>query len=60
MISKTLAQIAAHQAAIPWMTCLGLLIFVTFFVCMLMWTVRPKNAPLYQEMSLKPLEENES
>ena len=59
MISKALTEIATNQTSIPWMTCLGLLIFVAFFVGVLVWTSRPANAPLYRAMSLIPLEDNE-
>ncbi len=58
MISRTLTQIAAHHTLIPWMTCLGLLVFVLFFTIMLLWTHRRANAPLYRVMSHLPLEDD--
>jgi hypothetical protein len=56
MISRTLAQIAETQSAMPFMTCLGLVIFLTFFVSMLFWTARSGSRGLYQAMSQMPLE----
>lgn len=55
MISQTLARIAAQQSLMPVMTCLGLLIFVSFFVSMLFWTSRRGSASLYREMGQLPL-----
>ena len=58
MISRTLTEIAATQALMPWLTCLGLVIFVAFFVSMLFWTARKESRPLYRAMSLMPLGES--
>lgn len=60
MISRTLAQIATHQTWIPWVTCMGLIIFLAFFVGMLVWTARKENQLLYQDMSRMPLEDERS
>ncbi len=57
MIAKTLARIAAGESWIPWTTCLGLLIFFSFFVCILVWTARRQNRVLYHAMSRLPLED---
>lgn len=56
MISRTLTEIAANQSALPFLTCLGLVIFVAFFVGAIFWTARRGSNDLYQAMSQLPLE----
>lgn len=57
MISRTLTQIAANQSLLPWMTCMGLVIFLGFFVGVLVWTTLKRNRALYQSMSEMPFED---
>lgn len=55
MISKVLSQQAVHTI-LPWLTCLGLLLFMTVFVGAVFWVNRKENHKLYQRLSDLPLE----
>lgn len=43
----------------PWLTSLGLLIFFSLFVGMLVWVTRPGRQPLYEHLSRLPFSEEE-
>jgi cbb3-type cytochrome oxidase subunit 3 len=60
MISQTLARIAASNALLPWLACAGLVIFLSFFVCMLAWVSRREGRVFYGEMGRLPLAEDAS
>jgi cbb3-type cytochrome oxidase subunit 3 len=55
MISRTLSQMAA-QTFIPWLSSLGLLIFLSVFIGALIWVYRRGSAEVYQGLSRLPLE----
>ncbi len=58
MKARVLAELAASNTVIPLMTCLALVIFLSFFIGMLLWTRRKESHLLYKNMSQMPFEEN--
>lgn len=50
-----LSQVAS-RFPLPWLTVVGLLIFFTVFVGVLVWVFRRGSAELYQQMAQAPLE----
>lgn len=50
-----MSQVLSHFH-LPWLTCIALLIFFTFFVSMLFWVFRKNGKPVYQYIENLPLE----
>ena len=48
-----LSQILS-QTFIPWLTCLGLLIFLAVFIGVILWVNRRGSEAIYAELSLAP------
>jgi hypothetical protein len=42
-------------AAMPWVPCFGLILFLAVFVGALIWASRRRNAPLFEALSQLPL-----
>ncbi len=45
---------------LPWLTVVGLLLFASVFVGILIWTRRPGSTALYRRMASLPLIESDS
>ncbi|MEW6057617.1 MAG: cbb3-type cytochrome c oxidase subunit 3 [Bdellovibrionota bacterium] len=51
------AQVLANFS-MPWLTCIGLLIFFAVFCGALAWVFRKSGEPVYAKLSVLPLEED--
>lgn len=50
------AQVLANFT-MPWLTCLGLVLFFTVFCGAIAWVYRKSGAPVYERLRSLPLEE---
>lgn len=41
----------------PWLPIAALVLFIIFFGCYVIWAYRKKNQPLFQKISMIPLED---
>lgn len=57
MMSKMVSQLALGETLAATATCIALVIFLSFFVCMILWTTRRDTRELYQSLGHMPLED---